>query len=148
LSGKTPKERAHYFIPLPEGRAFEVTRAVYLCWYAGERQAKYQIERDRQHHVYSFEYLNELALRSEANRIGDVFASPEDSAEEQIVRNQVNAKLYAAINRLEPEEQKLIRAIFFEDVSLRNYAKQEGVTHRAILKRRNYILKKLRKLME
>jgi RNA polymerase sigma factor (sigma-70 family) len=148
LSGKSPKEREHYLIRLEEGRLYEVSRDVYLCWYAGDRQERYQIERDRKHNVCSYEYLGEAAFGEEGNNIGDVIPSPEGSAEEQVLRKLLKDKLYGALAKLEPEEQRLIRAIFFENVSLRSYAKQQGVTHRTVQKRKDRILKKLREWMQ
>lgn len=46
MSGKTPKERERYFIRLGMGEVCEVEREVYLCYYARERQERYQAERD------------------------------------------------------------------------------------------------------
>jgi RNA polymerase sigma factor (sigma-70 family) len=148
LSGKSPKEREHYLIRLEEGRLYEVSRDVYLCWYAGDRQERYQVERDRKNNVFSYEYLREMVFGEEENNIGDVIPSPEGSAEEQVFKKLLKDKLYSALARLEPEEQRLIQAIFFDNVSLRSYAKQQGVTHRTVQKRKDSILKKLRELMQ
>jgi RNA polymerase sigma factor (sigma-70 family) len=98
--------------------------------------------------VCSYEYLGEAAFGEEENNIGDVIPSPEGSAEEQVLRKLLKDKLYGALAKLEPEEQRLIRAIFFENVSLRSYAKQQGVTHRTVQKRKDRILKKLREWMQ
>jgi RNA polymerase sigma factor (sigma-70 family) len=148
LKGKAPKEREHYLIRLEGGRLYEVSRDVYLCWYAGDRQERYQIERDRKHNVCSYEYLGEVAFGEEGNNVGDVIPSPDGSAEEQVLRKLLKDKLYGALAKLEPEEQRLIWAIFFENVSLRSYAKQLGVTHRTVMKRKDRILKKLREWMQ
>jgi RNA polymerase sigma factor (sigma-70 family) len=148
LSIRASKERERYLIRLEEGIVCEVSREVYLCWYASDRQERYLVERDRKNNVCSYEYLRESALGEEENSLGDVIPSPEGSAEEQVLKKILTDKLYSALRRLEPQELRLIYAIFFENVSLRNYAKKHGVTHRAVQKRKDRILKKLRAWIE
>jgi RNA polymerase sigma factor (sigma-70 family) len=76
-----------------------------------------------------------------------VIPSQEESVEEQVIRKVFSEKLHRAIGRLEPEEQRLIQAIFFENVSMRAYAEKLGVTHRTIQKRQKRILQKLKDLI-
>lgn len=54
------------------------------------------------------------------------------------------ARLHAAIEQLRPDQQKLIRAIYFEQVSISNYAKQEGVSQPAVTQRLMTAKKKLK----
>lgn len=72
----------------------------------------------------------------------------EEGIEEQVERKFLTEKMYQAIRKLRPDERELICALFFEDVSLRSYARRKGVTHRAVQKWRDAILKELRKLMD
>lgn len=49
---------------------------------------------------------------------------------------------------LAPEEQALIRALFFEEKTERQYAEELGVYRNAVHVRKTRILKKLKKLLE
>lgn len=54
-------------------------------------------------------------------------------------------KLYNAILKLKPKQQELIKSVFFRNISLTDYAKNEGVTVSAVSQRLNTALKKLKK---
>ena len=43
-------------------------------------------------------------------------------------------RLHKAIATLQPEQQDLIQAVYFDDVSIREYARQIGLSHTAIRK--------------
>ena len=147
MSGKTPKERERYFIRLGMGEVCEVEREVYLCYYAGERQERYQAERDRKHGLLSIEAMAETMF--EDGDCGfDFLPSGEESVPDQVVRKMLTEKLYATLDKLSETDRRLITALFFDGISLRGYARRMGVTHRAMQKRRDSILSKLRKLME
>ncbi|MCH5183712.1 MAG: hypothetical protein J1E00_06000 [Oscillospiraceae bacterium] len=57
-------------------------------------------------------------------------------------------KLRAVLPLLTDKEQRLIRALYFEGMTERQYAEQEGVYRNAIHKRKVRILAKLKKLLE
>ena len=63
-----------------------------------------------------------------------LFAGPTD---EERVR--------AAIQKLDPDQQKLVQAIYFENVSVNGYAAWMGVTQSAISHRLQTVKKKLKK---
>ena len=46
------------------------------------------------------------------------------------------------------DELELIKALFLDDVSEREYSREKGISHTAIQKKRQKILEKLRKLIE
>lgn len=52
-----------------------------------------------------------------------------------------------AINKMKPEQRDLIRAIYFEGISVNDYAKSEGVSHSAISHRLQTAYKHLKKLL-
>lgn len=56
-------------------------------------------------------------------------------------------KLKIAIKHLSDKQQSLIKAIYFEGVTVNEYAKKEGVDHSAISHRLKTIYKKLKKLL-
>lgn len=53
-----------------------------------------------------------------------------------------------AISKLSDEERDIIERLYFYDETLRSVAKPKRITHPALIKRRNKILEKLRKLIE
>lgn len=57
-------------------------------------------------------------------------------------------KLLQSLSVLPEDERNLIHALFFDGMTEREYAAQEGAFHNAIHKRKTRILKKLKKLME
>ena len=56
-------------------------------------------------------------------------------------------RLRAAIQKLSPDQQAMIRAIYFENVSVNDYAARMGVTQSAISQRLQTVKKKLKKLL-
>ena len=56
-------------------------------------------------------------------------------------------RLSAAIQKLDPDQQAMIRAIYFEGVSVNDYAARMGVTQSAISHRLQTVRKKLKKLL-
>ncbi len=147
MSGKTPKERERYFVRLDTGDVCEVSREVYLCYYAGERQERYQAERDRKNGLISIEEMAEKMSQNGKGCGYDFIPSDEESVAEQVMKKLLIEQLYIALDQLNADDKHLIMALYFDNVSLRSYAKELGVTHRTIQKRRDKILEQLRKLM-
>lgn len=56
-------------------------------------------------------------------------------------------RLHAAIQKLDANQREMIRAIYFEDVSVNDYAARMGVTQSAISHRLQTVKKKLKKLL-
>lgn len=56
-------------------------------------------------------------------------------------------RLRAAIQKLDPDQQKMVQAIYFENVSVNDYAARMGVTQSAISHRLQTVRKKLKKLL-
>ena len=56
-------------------------------------------------------------------------------------------RLRTAIQKLDPDQQALIRAVYFEGVSVNDYAARMGVTQSAISHRLQTVKKKLKKLL-
>lgn len=56
-------------------------------------------------------------------------------------------RLHAAIRQLSPDQKEMVRAIYFENVSVNDYAARMGVTQSAISHRLQTVKKKLKKLL-
>ena len=70
----------------------------------------------------------------------------ENQTEESVIRNMQLEQLYKALSLLSEDEQYLIRQLFFEERTEREVASVLGLSQKAINKRRQKILEKLRKL--
>lgn len=56
-------------------------------------------------------------------------------------------RLHTAIRQLSPDQQEMVQAIYFENVSVNDYAARMGVTQSAISHRLQTVKKKLKKLL-
>ena len=56
-------------------------------------------------------------------------------------------RLHAAIRQLSPDQKEMVRAIYFENMSVNDYAARMGVTQSAISRRLQTVKKKLKKLL-
>ena len=71
-----------------------------------------------------------------------------DNIEVSFERKIEIEKLRLVLLQLNEEEYKLIKALFFENKTLREYAEKIGISHVAIHLRKQQILKKLKKLLK
>ena len=68
---------------------------------------------------------------------------------EKIVETQMMIEAVRnAISRLNAEERDIIERLYFNDETVRSVAKLKIITHPALIKRRNKILEKLKKIIE
>ena len=56
-------------------------------------------------------------------------------------------RLHAAIRQLSPDQKEMVRAIYFKNMSVNDYAARMGVTQSAISHRLQTVKKKLKKLL-
>nr|WP_318684565.1 sigma-70 family RNA polymerase sigma factor [uncultured Acetatifactor sp.] len=76
------------------------------------------------------------------------FTDEADSAEEQAIRNIQIQQLHRALALLPEDEQLLIRQIFFEERTERELADEMGIYHNAVHKKKERILRRLKKILE
>ena len=55
-------------------------------------------------------------------------------------------KLHAAMDKLKPEQQNLLHAIYFERMSMKEFARREGVSPSAITQRMTVAIKNLKEI--
>lgn len=70
------------------------------------------------------------------------------SAEDCCLRQEMSSMLLAALLSLEDRDRQLIIALFYNRLSTREYARRLGITQRAVIKRRDRILRDLKKYFE
>ena len=78
----------------------------------------------------------------------DILADESEPLDEQVIRKMMTDKLKSALPLLAEDEQKLIREIFYEELSERTLAEKYGISQVAIHKRKVKILEKLKKMMK
>lgn len=76
------------------------------------------------------------------------FVSDEDLPEDEMLHKEKIQLLRAALLKLEPDEAALIRALFYEGLSERKYAKQLGISQKGVNKRRKKVLDKLHAILD
>lgn len=73
---------------------------------------------------------------------------PSENIYEKVERNEQIRQLYKAVALLLPEQQELLRKVYFEYIPQTEIAVSEGITKSAINKRLSRILVRLKKLLE
>ena len=127
-----------------EGHLVEVTKDVYLTYYRVERHTKTLDEKDVRNGKVSYSDLDTEETLGE-EMVPDPNA---ESVEDKAVGNILLQELRQCLAQLPLEEQNLIRALYFEELTEREYAKQINISQKAVNKRRHKILSKLRDLMK
>lgn len=130
------------FIPL-HGMLMEVTEETYRNFYKSQRRQKYIDERSAENGDFSYDMLTTDDFNGE-----DILPDENESLDEQVIRKIMTDKLKFALPLLAKDEQKLIREIFYEELSERSLAEKYGVSQVAIHKRKVKILEKLKKMMK
>ena len=72
----------------------------------------------------------------------------ENKTEELVIQNIIYEQLHHAISLLSKDEQYLIKQLFFEERTERDLAEEYQLSQKAINKRRQKILKKLKDLLK
>lgn len=90
----------------------------------------------RRHYSLEGKVYEGMDYAAEDSGLEALFAGPTDEE-----------RLRAAIQKLAPDQQAMIRAIYFDGVSVNDYAARMGVTQSAISHRLQTVKKKLKKLL-
>lgn len=130
------------FIPL-HGMLMEVSEKDYLDFYKNKRRQKYIDERSAENGDFSYDMLTTDDFNGE-----DILSDKSEPLDEQVVQKIMTDKLKSALPLLAEDEQKLIREIFYENLSERSLAEKYDVSQVAIHKRKVKILEKLKKIMK
>lgn len=132
-----------------------VNRNLYLYYYRSRRRLKY----------YEHDIKIEIAVRDDDGEIISFIPSKEDSLErlmgeapefaatgecmeDAVIGKLMTEKLRECLDLLTDEERFLIIQIYYNQKSEREMASDHGVSQPVINKRKNRILKKIRKMME
>ena len=146
-------EREKYYITL-DGQAFEVSRELYEAYYKGRRKERYFTHDLKQEHtkvdketgritvIPSREDSYERLLATEKQ-----FAEETEDIEDAAIRAVMLEKLNEALHTLTDEETAIIHALFYQEISEVELAKQLGIARTTLQSRKYKILEKLKNLL-
>lgn len=126
-----------------DGRDVAVTEDVFAAYAQMDRRERYLSEDLPTGKVLSMEQLAEDGVLPDY-----VGAETTPSAEDCCLRRELSGMLLAALLSLKDQDRDLITALFYDHLSTREYARRIGVTQRAVIKRRDRILRDLKKYFE
>lgn len=146
-------EREKYYIAL-DGHAFEVSRELYEAYYKGQRKDKYFTHDLKEEHtrvdketgqitiIPSREDSYERLLETEKQ-----FAEDAEDVMETAIRAVMLEKLNEALHTLTEDEKAIIHALFYQEISEVELAKQLGIARTTLQSRKYKILEKLKNLL-
>lgn len=131
------------FIPI-NGMLMEVTLDEYKDFYKEIERAKYYKRKSKD---YKFIYINEIPKEMDIRENG-LLIDENTNIDFEVERKIETEQLRKALLELSEDEYKLIKTLFYDEISLRKYAKEVGKTFSTIQGRRDAIIKKLRKILK
>lgn len=136
-------DKEKYMIKI-QGNLIEVSEDVYYAYFHMERQERTQEEKQQRNAVVSYDALDDGETVGLEN-IADLSAP---SMEERSIAKEMYERLHHAVAALPRAERELIRAIYFEGKTEREYAKQQGCSQNKIFKQRVKTLSKLKMFLD
>ena len=136
-------DKEKYLIKI-QGKLIEVSEDVYYAYFRMERQERWQEEKKQEHDVLSYDALDNGEMVG-AESVPDL-TTP--SMEELAIVKDLNDRLHHAVAALPRAERELIRAIYVEGQTEREYAKQHGCSQNKVFKQRRKILSKLKLFLD
>ena len=130
-----------YFL-FVNGKKIKVSKEVYKVYWQEKNHENYLKQIDRK---------NNLLLFSSFDHDGHFVDNIVDDSLDvnKIVQTQMMIEaIRDALSKLNEEEREIIDRLYFKDETLMSVAKTKKISHPAIIKRRNKILKKLRELLK
>ena len=133
-----------------DGMDVEVPEDVYLAYAQADRRERYIMEEQSSGKLLSLEQMEEDALLPDYVGAETAPSAETEALEREELRNLAEQKqiLLLALLSLKDTDRELINALFFDGASTREYAQRMGVSQRAVIKRRDRILRDLKKFFE
>ena len=113
----------------------EVTDEFYTLYAELVQQEKRNHWKETRRHI-SLEYLNENGID---------FASPAADLLSVLIQQEDEKQIHKAMATLSDKQKRLVQAVFYEGKSLREIARQVGISHQALSKQLATIYKKIKK---
>lgn len=131
-----------FFIPL-QGMLMEVTEETYRDFYKAGRRQKYINERSAENGDFSYDMLTTDDFNGE-----DILVDTSQETSDAVIHKIMLDKLSDSLILLSDDEQKLINALFFRNLSERELSAETGIPQKTINDRKRRILIKLKKFLE
>lgn len=145
---KNKKYNNKTFIPV-QGMLLEVSANQYKDFYRVVEKHKYNKKVSNKLKILS---INELADEEDNDeekvRGKDFIADSTCDVEGQVEKKIEIEELRNALLELNENEYQLINALFYEEKTVREYAKTKGISHVAIMHQKERTLKKLKKFLK
>jgi len=116
-----------------DSQEIEVTEAQYLILKDADRIEYNNNQSNTRRHISL-----DMAETDEGMQFADPSSLP---------LSECDSRLHAAIEHLRPDQQSLISAVYFDGMSVNDYAAAEGVTHTAISHRLRTAKNNLKKIL-
>ena len=150
ITYKELKEKRNKYITYKKKRfiqlddiLLEVSKREYETIDAEEQRLKYINRTERNIKIISYDKEDD-----NGTVLKDVIPDSNYNLEFEIERKMEIEKLEEALFQLNDEEYNLIKALFFEQKTLREYAEMLGIPFMTIQNRKNKILEKLKKFLK
>lgn len=146
-------KKEKYYVGL-NGQNFEVSREVYEVYYKGQRKERYFAEDlkrgQKRINPKTGETMVIPSREDSYERLLDTekqFVSDAESVEELVMHSIMVERLDHALKKLTKEELAIIYALFYQEISELELAKQLGISRTTLQSRKYKILEKLKKLL-
>ena len=136
------KQRENYVIKVGT-ELVPVSREVYEEYHRMERRERYLVERDQDNSLILFS-----TLRAEDGSTDVPIKDDAVNVEEEVIKQMFLDKLPKALALLSDDEIDMIRDLYWNDMSIRDFAKKTDTAKSTILSKRDRVLAKLRKVLE
>lgn len=143
-------DRRYKDIITVDGMDVKVPEDIYLTYAQADRRERYITEEQSSGKLLSLEQMEEDALLPDYVGAETAPSAETEALEREELRNLAEQKqiLLLALLSLKDTDRELINALFFDGASTREYAQRMGVSQRAVIKRRDRILRDLKKFFE
>lgn len=138
MDGSSDKK---YYIHINKKVKIEVSKEQYIQHHKEREHHKYLKKEERKVTIMSYEGLGEN-LSAE-----DIISDWKVDVEESAIKNIMIESLHNAIKTLSQEELLLIDRLIYQEKSERKVASEIGISHTAVGKRWDKLLRKLRDLL-
>ena len=127
-----------------DGREVEVSTDVYRAYAKTDRRERYVDEQYDKGTLVSLESLMESHVP--LDRISaEIVSDAENEMLRRYDQEQLRAILLPVLNALKEQDRDLVQALYFDEVTEREYAKKLKIHLKSVQKRRNRILREIRR---
>lgn len=130
------------FLPL-HGMLMEVSKDEYADFYRTKNRQKYLMKQSASNGDISYDMLTTDEFNGE-----DILIDDSEDIAVQVEKKMLLDKLCSLFPLLSEDEQRLLNALYFKEMSERDWSKIAGIPQKTINDRKHRILAKLKKLLE